>query len=272
MSTLSPHEQQLQIAYNDFYAARAVSDLPARLYDEALGDAHPAEVAASSSCDWNLLGLMVGRLRLRPGQVLADLGCGTGGVGLWLARALAVELIGVDISSTAVQLAHARRSRFVPPERARFQVGTVRDTGLPDRCADGVVFVDVPSHAATWTAALAEVHRLLAPGGRAVVTRTVRRDAGPEWNKQVEAAGFEIEHVDERPDEPEIWRSLYRLWTSRESDLRRELGDVQTDTMLHEATHVLPMLDAHRAFAVTVRRPPAMTSRTGRHTEDVAGG
>ncbi|MBA9006309.1 class I SAM-dependent methyltransferase [Thermomonospora cellulosilytica] len=255
MSALSPHEQKLQSAYNAFYAARASSDLPSRIYAEALGDAYPVEVAAAGACDWNLLGTLVSRLRLRPGQVLVDLGCGTGGVGLWLARALAVELVGVDLSSTAVELAQARRSRFVPPERARFQVGTVRSTGLPDRCADGVVFVDVPGGGADWTAALGEIHRILTPGGRAVLTRSVRRDSGPVWRRQAEAAGFEIEHVDERPDEPEIWRGLYRLWLARETDLRRELGDAQTDSLLHEANHVLPLLDAYHAFVATLRRP-----------------
>jgi ubiquinone/menaquinone biosynthesis C-methylase UbiE len=255
MTALSPREQELQSAYNAFYAVRTTSDLPARLYDEALGDAYPAEVATSGSCDWNLLGTLVSRLRLRPGQVLADLGCGTGGVGLWLARALAVELIGVDLSSTAVDIAQARRSHFVPPGGARFQVGTVRATGLPDRCAEGVVFVDVPGGAGDWPAALAEIHRVLVPGGRAVLTRSVRRGSRSEWKQQAEAAGFEIEHVDQRPEEPEIWRSLYHLWLAREADLRRELGDAQTDTLVHEASHVLPLLDAHRAIVATLRRP-----------------
>ncbi|MFB7504167.1 MULTISPECIES: class I SAM-dependent methyltransferase [Streptomyces] len=143
---------------------------------------------------------------------------------LWLARALAADLVGVDLSSTAVELAEARRSRFVPPRRARFQVGTIQATGLPDRCAHGLVCVDVVTGTADWTSVLAEMRRVLAPGARAVLTRTVRRDSGEAWRAQVERAGLEIEHVDERPEEPQVWRNLYRLWITHEADLRRELG------------------------------------------------
>ncbi|MFF7763002.1 MULTISPECIES: class I SAM-dependent methyltransferase [Streptomyces] len=37
-----------------------------------------------------------------------DAGCGTGGVGLWLTRALSVHLAGLDLSAAAVQHATAR--------------------------------------------------------------------------------------------------------------------------------------------------------------------
>ncbi|MEV5521972.1 hypothetical protein AB0N43_16085 [Streptomyces pseudogriseolus] len=62
-----------------------------------MGEDYPVEVAASSSCDWPLLGLLTARLRLRPGQLLVDAGCGAGGIGLWLARALAVRLTAFDL-------------------------------------------------------------------------------------------------------------------------------------------------------------------------------
>ncbi|MFD6286348.1 hypothetical protein [Streptomyces sp. NPDC060205] len=89
-----PPAESRAAAYDAFHGARARSDLTARLYAAAMGEDYPAEVAASSSCDWPLLGLMTARLRMSQGQLLVDAGCGTGGVGLWLARALAVRLDG----------------------------------------------------------------------------------------------------------------------------------------------------------------------------------
>jgi predicted TPR repeat methyltransferase len=115
MRALSATAQELQKHFNAFHAARAASDLVTRLYAEAMGEQYPVEVAASSSCDFTLLGTMVTRLCLRPGQVLADIGCGTGGVGLWLARALALRLTGVDVSPTAIELAAAPPPRLPPP-------------------------------------------------------------------------------------------------------------------------------------------------------------
>lgn len=261
MSALSPVEQELQKHFNAFHAARATSDLVSRLYGAAMGDAYPAEVAASSSCDWTVLGTMVTRLCLRPGQTLVDVGCGTGGVGLWLSRAIAVRLVGVDISSTAIALAAARRSHFVPPEWAEFRVGTLEETGLPDGHAHGVVCVDAMSNADR-EAALREIHRILTPGARAVLTRAVR-GASPTWREQAASAGFEVEHVDECPGEPEMWHRLYGLWIAHEADLRRDLGDVQAENMLREANRMLPRLDGRRALVLTLRRPGPFPAAAG---------
>lgn len=256
MRTLSPTEQELQTQFNAFHAARAASTVVSRLYAQAMGDAYPAEVAASSSCDFTLLGTMVTRLCLRPGQVLVDVGCGTGGVGLWLARALAARLLGLDISSTATAIATERRSRFLPPDRAQFRVGTIEATGLPDCHAHGVVCVDAMGNAADRAAALKETHRILQPGSRAVITRAVRRDSsGPAWREQAADAGLEVEHIDERPCEPEMWRRLYVLWIAHEAALRRDLGDDQADNMLREANRMLPRLAGRRALVMTLRRP-----------------
>jgi predicted TPR repeat methyltransferase len=85
-----------------FHEACDVQGLQQRLRAEAWGDEFPEEVDPSSSCTWSVLGEMVGRLRLAPGEVLVDLGCGRGGTGLWLARALNARLIGLDVSPRAV--------------------------------------------------------------------------------------------------------------------------------------------------------------------------
>ncbi|MET7814193.1 class I SAM-dependent methyltransferase [Streptomyces sp. NPDC005395] len=261
MSTPLTREQLLQTHFDAFHTARAKSPFVSRLYAEALGDAYPAEVAAYSSCDWPLLGTLVGRLCLRPGQVLADLGCGTGGVGLWLARALDVHLLGVDISPAAVRLAEARAARFVSTARAVFTVGTLDATGLPDGQVHGAVCVDALSHATDRDTALHEIHRILAPGGRAVFTRVVRIDACEDWTDRAAGAGLRVEHVDERPDEPSMWHRLYELWLHHEPGLRQELGDAQADNMLREAHRMLPVLNERRALVMTLQRPPDSPDR-----------
>ncbi len=242
--------------FDAFHAARARSTLAARLYATAMGDDYPEEVAASSSCDWPLLGLLAARLRLRPGQILVDAGCGTGGVGLWLARALAARLHGFDISPVAVAQATARSSRFVPAGRAAFRVASLDDTGLPDRSAHGAVCVDALALATDRTAAVRELGRILAPGARLVLTRALRQGADPLWEEQARAAGLVVEHVDERPAEPAMWAQLYRLWIDHADELRRELGDDQAQNMVREAHRMLPALPGRRAVLLTLRRPP----------------
>lgn len=82
MTHLTDREHDQAGHYNAFHAARAQSPLVSQLYACAMGDTYPAEVAPYSSCDWPLLGTLTSRLKLHPGQLLADIGCDTGGVGL----------------------------------------------------------------------------------------------------------------------------------------------------------------------------------------------
>ncbi|WP_330346612.1 methyltransferase domain-containing protein (plasmid) [Streptomyces europaeiscabiei] len=249
--------------FDAFHAARARTDLVARLYAAAMGDDYPHEVAASSSCDWPLLGLMTARLKMRPGQMLVDAGCGTGGIGLWLARALALRLEGIDISPVALTRATKRRSRFVPADRAAFRVASLDATGLPDGCAHGVVCVDTLSFTQDRGEAVRELGRILAPGGRLTLTRSARQGATPVWEDQAHAAGLTVEHIDERPGEPAMWERLYQLWLAHADDLQRELGDVQARNMLYEAHRTMPALHGRRAVLLTLRRPPTRHVEAG---------
>ncbi|MEU6260203.1 class I SAM-dependent methyltransferase [Streptomyces sp. NPDC047043] len=243
----------LSAQFDRLHTARAHSTLPARLYAVAMGDDYPDEVAPSSSCDWPLLELMATRLHMHPRQLLVDAGCGTGGIGLWLARALAVRLEGIDISPAAIEQATARRSHFAVP--ATFRVADLENTGLPDGRAHGVVCVDALSFTTDRVNALRELGRILDPDGRLLVTRAVRHGVEPRWSTQVRAAGLVVEHVDERPAEPAMWARLYQLWIDHAGELRRELGDEQTQNMLREAHTRLPTLPGRRAVLLTLRRP-----------------
>lgn len=258
MTTTSPPHP-----YDMFHAARARTALVASLYAEAMGDAYPAEIAASSSCDWHLMGLLTARLCLAPGQHLVDTGCGTGGIGLWLARALAARLDGIDISPVAVAQATQRRPHFLDPGRAAFRVADLKHTGLPDAHAHGIVCVDALGRAGDREAALRELGRVLAPGGRLAVTRALRHGTEPTWHDQIRAAGLLLEHIDERPDEPAMWQRLYELWIARADELHRALGPDPAEQMLHEARKILPTLDGRRAVLLTLRRPSGPADGAG---------
>ncbi|MEV3875431.1 class I SAM-dependent methyltransferase [Streptomyces sp. NPDC049906] len=248
--------------YDAFHTARARTGLVSRLYARAMGEDYPTEAAPFSSCDVPLLGLMAARLRMRPHQLLVDAGCGTGGIGLWLARALALNLDGFDLSSVAVARAAVRRSRFaVPAHRAAFRVAELEATGLPASTAHGIVCVDALGRATDRQEALRELGRVLAPGGRLLLTRATRHTTVPAWEDQASAAGLTVEHVDERPDEPAMWDRLYRLWIAHADALRYELGESQAQNMLDEAYRMLPMLPGRRAVLLTLRRPERVPSR-----------
>ncbi|MCS0634992.1 class I SAM-dependent methyltransferase [Streptomyces sp. LP05-1] len=258
--------------YDAFHTARARTTLVARFYAEAMGADHPAEVCASSSCDWPLLGLMTARLRMSPGALLVDAGCGTGGIGLWLTRALNCRLSGFDLSSVAVTQATRRRTRFgLHSGRAAFHIADLEHPGLTLASAAGIICVDALGRVTDRDAAVHELGRALAPGGRLLLTRAVRSGTAPTWEEQARAAGLMVEHVDERPGEPGMWQRLYRLWITHADRLRAEVGEVPARHMLEEAHRMLPTLSGRRAVLLTLRRPPADPPGSGRAVAGAAG-
>src|SRR5215469_13604772 len=97
--------------YDAAHASMHGSLLMHRPWSQAMGDQYPEQVELFSSCSWWLLGQLVAALRLRPGSLRVDLGCGRDGAGLWLAHP------GGDASPAAVArpgTAPGRRRRTPP--------------------------------------------------------------------------------------------------------------------------------------------------------------
>ena len=248
--------------FDRFHEACARQQTHKQVRAEAWGDEFPQEVDPSSSCTWLVLGEMVARLRLKPEAVLVDLGCGRGGTGRWLARALSARLIGLDISPRALEIASRQAPDFLPGGYAVFQEGTFEHTGLPDACADGVVSMDALPFAFDKDAALRELRRILRPGARAVFTAkralpeapTYDADA-PTWPDRIKNAGLELEAALERPEEPGLWQRLYAGLTKHEVQVRAELGEEYADILYNEVRDFGPIVHLYAATLYTVRAP-----------------
>jgi len=118
--------------FDQAHGATAHSELIWRLAAQAYGEDYPAEVQPWGMTTLWVLGRCVSGLRVGPGHQLVDLACGRGGPGLWLARATGADLIGIDWSPVGVEAASARASHFVQADRARFMVGDLAASGLPE--------------------------------------------------------------------------------------------------------------------------------------------
>jgi ubiquinone/menaquinone biosynthesis C-methylase UbiE len=189
-----------------------------QLFTDQLG--LPPEVGPSNTVPLAGLREIAAVLALPPDGVLVDLACGRGGPGMWIAREVGARLIGVDFSAEAINQASARRELFGLTDTAAFQVGSLEDSGLPDRVADAVVCVDAFQFAADGAAAATEVRRLLRPGGRVVLTSWEPVDRDDEsigaririvdLAGSLAAAGFIDVFREERPEWHEAAR---RMWT-----------------------------------------------------------
>jgi len=221
--------------YDAMHHAAQNSPLLHELWGRAMGDEYPPGVEPSSSCSWWLLGHAVSALRLRTGARLVDLGCGRGGPGLWLARALSVRLTGIDFSAAAVEIATQRAADFVAPDRAEFRQGSFERTGLPDRYADGLVSVDALPFSPDRQAALREAARILVAGGRFVLTVREQPADADSWPTMATVAGFDVELILDNAEHDGFWRRLFASYPENAAALRAELGDRAADNLILEA-------------------------------------
>jgi 2-polyprenyl-6-hydroxyphenyl methylase/3-demethylubiquinone-9 3-methyltransferase len=97
---------------------------------------------------------------IRPGAVLVDIGCGAGVLAPHIAH-LGYRHIGVDIVFTSAALARQRGVTVL--------LGDARALPLNDACADVVVAGEVLEHVDDLDRVIAEVTRILRPGGTLVI-------------------------------------------------------------------------------------------------------
>lgn len=248
-------------AFDEGFRGRTTHRVEAELAAQAYGEDHPSEVEPFGMTTWWTLGQLVAYARLQPGSRLVDLACGRGGPGLWLARATGSDLVGVDWSAVAVEEATGRAPGFVPEGRARFVVGDLAATGLPDAEADAVVCLDAIFFAPDRVAALREVRRVLRPGGRLLFTASERepglvaRHAVPDWFPLVRAAGLEPEVRLVVPNFARDLGRMYALWLANLDRIRDELGEETARARENEAREVAPTLEEGQGVLVVARRP-----------------
>jgi 2-polyprenyl-6-hydroxyphenyl methylase/3-demethylubiquinone-9 3-methyltransferase len=104
---------------------------------------------------------------------LLDVGCGGGILTEELAR-LGYDVTGIDLAEGAV--AAARRHMAESGLAVRYRVGSAYELGVPDASIDAVVASDVLEHLHDLPRAVAEMARVLRPGG-VFVFDTINRTA-----------------------------------------------------------------------------------------------
>lgn len=101
---------------------------------------------------------------LKPGQVLLDLGCGKGFQTQIMARSCA-RAIGLDVAPGRIAEARRFLRHSCVEDRVEFLAGKVEEAGLPAESLDRVVSFCVLEHIPNLDQVLAELFRLLKPGG-----------------------------------------------------------------------------------------------------------
>lgn len=105
------------------------------------------------------------------GKQVLDIGCGSGGITLFLAREYKPEsIIGFDVEQPVVDLATKRAGEQGLRDRARFVRGAPGPLPFADQSFDVVFSKDALIHVADKEALFEDIYRLLKPGGRFVAS------------------------------------------------------------------------------------------------------
>jgi cyclopropane-fatty-acyl-phospholipid synthase len=117
------------------------------------------------------------KLALRPGQRVLDIGCGWGGMALYLNRVADVDVLGITLSEEQLKTARRRASEAGVADRVKFELIDYRElTGSFDRIVSVGMFehVGVPNYRTFFN----KVRSLLTEDG-VMLLHTIGRMGGP---------------------------------------------------------------------------------------------
>jgi arsenite methyltransferase len=142
------------------YGADEQSELPTEALEASLGCGNPLAVAD-----------------LHPGERVLDLGSGGGIDVLLSARRVGPTgfAYGIDMTDEMLALAEANKDK-AGATNVEFRKGTIEDIPLPDASVDVVISNCVINLSVDKPAVLAEIFRVLVPGGRIGIDDVVAED------------------------------------------------------------------------------------------------
>jgi cyclopropane fatty-acyl-phospholipid synthase-like methyltransferase len=119
--------------------------------------------------------LVAEHARLEPGLRVLDAGFGFGDQDLLWAERFAVDIVGLNITRSQVEVARDRVRRAGLGERVDLRHGSALDTDLPDASVDRVIALESAFHFPSRDRFFAEARRVLRPDGLLTIADLVPR-------------------------------------------------------------------------------------------------
>src|SRR6266516_7620751 len=122
----------------------------------------------------NMNRVLASKIGIRPGQRILDAGCGIGGSAIWLAKTFGVEVVGITPVASQVERARRYAQKQGIADQVSFEQQDYTHTTFPQASFDVIWGMESLCHAPDKQLVLAEVRRLLRPGGRLGIVEYMR--------------------------------------------------------------------------------------------------
>jgi ubiquinone/menaquinone biosynthesis C-methylase UbiE len=146
--------------YQRFYPAAHASAAHSRLCERVFGE----DLCQEGMVDMAAIEDLLGRLDLKPGDHLLDLGCGAGVIAKYISERTGARVTGLDYSAPAITVANERTAD--KRDRLTFLQGDMNALDLPAGSFDAAISLDTLYWVADLADTLAQVARTIKPGGQ----------------------------------------------------------------------------------------------------------
>ncbi len=195
------------------------------------------------------------------GDSLADVACGRGGSGLWVARETGCRLTGLDLTEGGIRHARGRIADFGLEGRAQFATGDVRSLPFHDGEFDAVMCVDALYMIPDKRAALSEIGRVLGKGRPFVcfTWEVTAPFAVADYHALLKKAGLDPVVYEEVEGWRERQRSIYENILAHQDTLINKLGRDAANFWIHGAKLEMPKLDKMRRVLIVANATTGTT-------------
>ena len=238
----------LKQSFEDVYAETSNNTTFRNIYRDVFG---PEFAEESDPCGFTTktdIENIKHHLDLKPGEKLVDIACGRGGNGLVVARDLKTQLVGIDLSTKAIEAAKLRIEHFGMQGHAEFLAGDMRELPFADAEFDAALCVDTLYMVPDKRSGLQQVRRVLKPG-RPFVIITWEMDipfAVKNYRPLLESCGFGVEYYETIEGWYQRQKGIYQRILANQKTLISEMGKMTAAFWINGAKTELPKLDKMR--------------------------
>lgn len=122
----------------------------------------------------NMNRVLAAKAELHSSDRVLDAGCGVGGSAIWLAQELGARVVGANVVPGEIDRGRRYARRRNVADRVTFELQDMTRTSFPDGSFDVVWAIESVCHVPDKREFLAEVRRLLKPGGRLIIADAFR--------------------------------------------------------------------------------------------------